>query len=261
MPNATANAKAQADYSRALQINPNYDVAYIGRGNLYRKMGRDLDAFRDFESAIQLDTTDPRAYHNRGLIYQSRGQHAYAIEDFSTAISLSGDAAEPYNGRGISYMALGDDEWETIVEAPPGHVTIGTMLHHALWDCWTHERDIVLPLGIEPVEDPVEVTCVLAHAIGLTAAFAMQFVDSRSARIGVLAVDPLVELTVNVARTTVVSFDSPPAGVPVLTGSAVDLAEGITCRQPLDLSSLGEQAWVVEGLAEVFAPAGPSEVE
>ena len=156
--------------------------------------------------------------------------------------------------------ALGDDEWDTIVEAPPGHVTIGTMLHHALWDCWTHERDIVLPLGIEPVEDPVEVTCVLAHAIGLTAAVAMQFADSRSARIGVLAVDPLVELTVNVARTTVVSFDSPPAGVPVLTGSAVDLVEGITCRQPLDLSSLGEQAWVVEGLAEVFAPAGPSEV-
>lgn len=155
--------------------------------------------------------------------------------------------------------ALSDDEWATIVEAPPGHVTIGTMLHHALWDCWTHERDIVLPLGIEPVEDPAEVTCVLAHAIGLTAAFAMQFAGSRSAQIGVLAVDPLVELTVDVARTTVVSFESPQAGVPVLTGSAVNLVEGITCRQPLDLSSLGDQAWVVEGLAKVFAPTGPNE--
>ncbi len=155
--------------------------------------------------------------------------------------------------------ALGDDEWDTIVEAPPGHVTISTMLHHALWDCWTHERDIVLPLGIEPVEDPVEVTCALAHAVGLTAAFAMQFADSRTARIGVRAVDPIVELTIDVARTTMVSFDSPPAGLPVLEGSAVDLVEGITCRQPLDLSSLGEQAWVVEGLAEVFAPEHPSE--
>lgn len=156
--------------------------------------------------------------------------------------------------------ALGDDEWETIVEAPPGHVTIGTMLHHAVWDCWTHERDIVLPLGIEPVEDPVEVACVLAHAIGLTAAFAMQFADSRSVRIGVLAVDPHVELTVDVGRTTVVSYDSPATGVPVLTGSAVDLVEGITCRQPLDWSSLGEQSWLIEGLARVFTPAGAGEL-
>lgn len=35
---------------------------------------------------------------------------------------------------------------------------------------------------------------------------------------------------------------------------------GITCRQPLDLSSLGVQSWVVEGIAEVFAPAGASEL-
>jgi tetratricopeptide (TPR) repeat protein len=99
----------RAAMNRALQLNPQYDAAYIGRGNLYRNAGRTNEAFADFERAIQLDTTDPRAYHNRGLIYQSRGQHDFAIEDFSTAISLAPDAPEPYNGRGVSYLARNDD--------------------------------------------------------------------------------------------------------------------------------------------------------
>ena len=102
--------KAQADYNRAIQINPNYDAAYIGRGDLYRKAGQTQHAFNDFQKAIQLDTTDGRAYHRRGLIYQSQGQHNFAIEDFSTAISLSPDSPEPYNGRGVSYLALNDDD-------------------------------------------------------------------------------------------------------------------------------------------------------
>ena len=102
--------EALADYNRAIQINPNYDAAYIGRGDLYRKAGRASEAFNDFQKAIQLDTTDGRAYHRRGLIYQSQGQHAFAIEDFSTAISLSPDAPEPYNGRGVSYLALNDKD-------------------------------------------------------------------------------------------------------------------------------------------------------
>ena len=85
----------QPNYNTALQLSPNYDVAYIGRGNLYRQAGRLDDAFGDFNRAIQLDTTDPRAYHNRGLIYQTRRQHEQAIEDFSKAISLSPNSAEP----------------------------------------------------------------------------------------------------------------------------------------------------------------------
>ena len=86
---------------------PNYDAAYIGRGNLYRLAGRSNEAFSDFERAIQLDTTDPRAYYNRGLLYQTRGQHDYAIEDFAT-VDLAGPerCRALYAARGLSYLAL-----------------------------------------------------------------------------------------------------------------------------------------------------------
>ncbi|EEY02286.1 tetratricopeptide repeat protein [Brucella neotomae] len=102
------NNKAVQDYSRAIQLNPQYDAAYIGRGNVYRQAGHLDQALNDFNQAIALRTTDGRAYHNRGLIYQAKGLHKQAIEDFSKAISLNSTAPEPYNGRGISYVALGD---------------------------------------------------------------------------------------------------------------------------------------------------------
>ncbi len=37
------NAEAVADYNQALKINPNYDSAYIGRGNIYRQAGRNRE--------------------------------------------------------------------------------------------------------------------------------------------------------------------------------------------------------------------------
>ncbi len=53
--------RARPTTTARIQLNPSYDAAYIGRGNLYRKAGRTQEAFNDFQKAIQLDTTDPRA--------------------------------------------------------------------------------------------------------------------------------------------------------------------------------------------------------
>ena len=39
-------------------------------------------------------------------------------------------------------------DWTVLAEAPPGHLAASVVAHHALWDSWIHERDILLPLGI-----------------------------------------------------------------------------------------------------------------
>ena len=72
--------------------------------------------------------------------------------------------------------ALDEGGWEMVGEAPPGHVPLRLVADHALWDCWVHERDIVLPLGRPPVEDPHEVLTCLRYAAGLGR-------PSRSARV------------------------------------------------------------------------------
>ena len=59
---------ALADYNRALQINANYDAAYIGRGNIYRLAGRTNEAFQDFRARHPARHHRCRAFHNRGLL-------------------------------------------------------------------------------------------------------------------------------------------------------------------------------------------------
>jgi uncharacterized protein (TIGR03083 family) len=51
---------------------------------------------------------------------------------------------------------------------PAGHISVSAVAHHALWDSWVHERDILVPLGIEQVVEPDEVAASLAHAAALS---------------------------------------------------------------------------------------------
>ena len=44
---------------------------------------------------------------------------------------------------------LDADGWETMAEAPAGHLALSAVACHALWDAWVHERDICLPLGLD----------------------------------------------------------------------------------------------------------------
>jgi uncharacterized protein (TIGR03083 family) len=48
---------------------------------------------------------------------------------------------------------FGDDDWGGICESPFGHIEARFVLGHAFWDSWLHERDVFVPLGVEP---PVE---------------------------------------------------------------------------------------------------------
>ncbi|MBN9114082.1 MAG: tetratricopeptide repeat protein, partial [Pandoraea sp.] len=45
---------ALADYNRALEIDPNYAAAYLGRGLVHRQQGQVMAAFNDFNKAIAL---------------------------------------------------------------------------------------------------------------------------------------------------------------------------------------------------------------
>ena len=46
-------------------------------------------------------------------------------------------------------MSLDDSGWAATAEAPPGHVSVSSVAHHALWDSWVHERDVLVPIGVD----------------------------------------------------------------------------------------------------------------
>lgn len=103
---------AIADYTKAIELKPDYASAYYNRGNANGELGQHFAAISDFDIAIQLKPDLTEAYFNRGLAKYNLGQHFAAISDFDNAIRLKPDDAKAYVNRGIAKALLGRT-WET----------------------------------------------------------------------------------------------------------------------------------------------------
>jgi hypothetical protein len=145
------------------------------------------------------------------------------------------------------------DEWSLLAEAPPGHIEMQAVALHALWDSWTHERDILLPLGLKQPVEPDEVRGCLVYAAAVGPAFLAASGETRKGMIGVAATAPDASFVVNVGPTPEVRERRPDDVVDVeLRGDAVELIEGLTFRVPLNVEAPSEYRWLLGGLASVF---------
>lgn len=149
-------------------------------------------------------------------------------------------------------VELDDDGWSTLGEAPPGHVPLHAVALHALWDSWIHERDIVLPLGLTPVEEPDEIAGCLRYSAALSPAFAVAGGTTRHGAIAVEVTDPDIDFVVDVGESVVVRAGVAPVGALRLTGPAVELVEALSFRGPLPCPVADDHQWLLDGLAQVF---------
>jgi uncharacterized protein (TIGR03083 family) len=148
---------------------------------------------------------------------------------------------------------LDDQQWSMIAEGPPGLVPIRLLVHHALWDSWTHERDVGLPLGLAVAEEPEEVLACLRYVAGFGPAVALVLGKAKPAALVLETTDPDGLVAVEVAADRVVVHDQPPTDAAVvLRGSAVDLVEALSVRAPLAGSVPADHRWLVDTLAMVF---------
>jgi uncharacterized protein (TIGR03083 family) len=150
------------------------------------------------------------------------------------------------------FTGLDDGQWSLLAEAPPGHVSLAAVARHALWDAWIHERDVVLPLGVAPVEEPDEVMACLEYAAGLGPAFLATNGSARSGTLVFDGVDPQISLVVEVGETVVVRGGDAPAGAVRLEGRSVDLVEALSFRGPFPHDVAEGDRWLLGGLAAVF---------
>jgi uncharacterized protein (TIGR03083 family) len=147
--------------------------------------------------------------------------------------------------------SLDDDAWSVLAESPPGHVSVSAVAHHALWDSWVHERDILLPLGISPDREADEIRACLRYVAAIGPTFA---INSGGTERGVLALDvtdPDVSVVVEVGERVIVR-DGRGAADLRLTGDAVDLLEALSVRRPLTQPIPPAVDWMLRGLAEAF---------
>ncbi len=190
-----------------------------------------------------LDSFDPKA---------TPAELAAAVADVSVA-----DSFAAYEESTEALCALIEtitvDQLDVIAEAPPGHLAIDAVLHHALWDSWIHERDIFLPMGRDVPVETDEVTCALRYAIGLSPSFAVWKDPAAEGAVVAEATEPDVAYVTTIRDGSVTVDDStPPDGALVLRGSAVDLTDHLSVRAPYAGEIPDDQAWMLRGLADVF---------
>jgi tetratricopeptide (TPR) repeat protein len=92
--------EALNDYSKAIQLNPDYADAYYNRGALLLNENKIDEALNDFNKAIQLNPGDAKAYSNRGALLLKENKIDEALDDFNKAIQLNPDYADAYYNRG-----------------------------------------------------------------------------------------------------------------------------------------------------------------
>ena len=125
---------AIADLDRAIELTPDFTLAYLIRANArymntrvangthddpqpsqtavmpvsVSRSGMIRTAIADLDSVIKLSPAMPIAYYNKGVILAGEGDLTSALACFNKAIELRPDFGEAYYNRGYVYLSLGN---------------------------------------------------------------------------------------------------------------------------------------------------------
>ena len=110
---------AIADLSRAIEMTPDFTLAYLMRGIARFSLPPSDSpagtpaglgvraAIDDFDSAIALSPQMAVAYYNKGVALASLADYSAAIDAFDRAIALKPDMGEAYYNRGWVELRIG----------------------------------------------------------------------------------------------------------------------------------------------------------
>jgi tetratricopeptide (TPR) repeat protein len=115
---------AAAQFTKAIDILPDYADAYLGRGKARQAAGDSEAALADFEKAIAIDPTLESAYTSRGVVWRLRGDIPKALADFTESIHLQ-PTADAYYQRGLAYQTLNQpqravEDYDLAIHRDPG---------------------------------------------------------------------------------------------------------------------------------------------
>ena len=111
--------EALADYTRAIELKPNYALALSGRGQVLMECGEFGQALKDLDAALEsLDGVEADANwktqleafirNGRAATFAGLGEFARALEEFEKSISLWPENAWVYFNRAEAYRHQGD---------------------------------------------------------------------------------------------------------------------------------------------------------
>jgi serine/threonine protein kinase/Flp pilus assembly protein TadD len=109
-PATEYHARAIADCTEAIRLNPRDTRAWAARGEAHRLAEQFDRAIADCTEAIRIDPTCAEAYVTRGTAHRIKGDHAQAIADCTEAIRLNRGNVTAWYNRAESYRMKNDHE-------------------------------------------------------------------------------------------------------------------------------------------------------
>jgi tetratricopeptide (TPR) repeat protein len=101
---------AVKDFTRVIQLKPNYVNAWFNRGELNYELGRYREAIADYSEAIRLKPDDAGFHTSRGHACFQQRDFSAAWEDYDVVVQLKPQNAVAIADRGEAYRAMG--QWE-----------------------------------------------------------------------------------------------------------------------------------------------------
>lgn len=93
-------------YTRAIELDPDYDKAYIQRALAYSQLDDHVNAASDFDRAIVFNEKEAELYYFSGQAYHLQGDNNTALAKLDKAIDLKRNFLEAYRIRSVVLMEL-----------------------------------------------------------------------------------------------------------------------------------------------------------
>lgn len=97
---------AIARFNHAIELDPGFTVAYVGRGTSFLALGKFEEAINDFNSAIDRDPELTEAYYLRAQAYFQSQHFGRAIADLTILLNMQPERGEAYMVRGLANVSI-----------------------------------------------------------------------------------------------------------------------------------------------------------
>jgi eukaryotic-like serine/threonine-protein kinase len=105
--NAGHYEQAEAEYQRAIELDPASGDAYRRLGQVLERNNRLDDALAQYKRAVEVDPNYFKVYQDLGAYYSVRGDDREAVRQYQKSVQLAPDEPDPHRVLGMAYTNLG----------------------------------------------------------------------------------------------------------------------------------------------------------